>query len=346
MTLLMFSFYFFSLFLETIAHTMTPEKSSQLHFKSIIVGQNLTLSCSMKQDDVSVMLFWYKQAPGQKPQLVSTFYKHEKTGAMSDTFNNSRFELETSSRKMNLKISNVQMSESGTYYCIHGFLHVFVFWEGTIVQVKGSGLDKQASVHQSLLVTVQPGGSVTLNCTAHIRSCDGEHTIYWFKNSKEPHAGLIYTNGGRNDQCEMTTKTQSCTCVYNLPMKSLNPSHAGTYYCAVASCGYILFGNGTKLDIEDEQGSFVLLYVLSGALGFNAILIFSMGRVAYSMYKTKSGKWPAAQDRTQSDSAVNEDDYQKAEHLHYAAVRANKLSGSRKLGDGGASECLYSGIKM
>ncbi|KAJ8337701.1 hypothetical protein SKAU_G00366670 [Synaphobranchus kaupii] len=39
-------------------------------------------------------------------------------------------------------------------------------------------------------------------------------------------------------------------CVYNFPKRNLSLSDAGTYYCAVATCGEILFGNGTKLDIE------------------------------------------------------------------------------------------------
>uniref|UniRef100_A0A3B4YHW9 Ig-like domain-containing protein n=1 Tax=Seriola lalandi dorsalis TaxID=1841481 RepID=A0A3B4YHW9_SERLL len=113
--------------------------------------------------------------------------------------------------------------------------------------------ENQALVHQSGSETIQPGGSVTLSCTVHTGTCDGEHSVYWFKDSEESHPGLIYTHGDRNDQCERKPETQTQTCVYNLPMENLNRSHAGTYYCAVASCGHILFGNGTKLDVEGES---------------------------------------------------------------------------------------------
>ena len=93
---------------------------------------------------------------------------------------------------------------------------------------------------------------MTLNCTVHTGTCDdGDHSVYWFKNSQESHPGIIYTHGGRNDQCERNSNTQTHTCVYNLPMKSLNLSHAGTD-CAVASCGQILFGNGTKMDVGSK----------------------------------------------------------------------------------------------
>uniref|UniRef100_A0A3B3DR86 Ig-like domain-containing protein n=1 Tax=Oryzias melastigma TaxID=30732 RepID=A0A3B3DR86_ORYME len=102
-------------------------------------------------------------------------------------------------------------------------------------------------------VEVQSGDSVTLNCTVHTGSCDGEHRVYWFKDSEDSHPGLIYTHGGRNDQCERKKNTQTHSCVYNLHMKNLNESHAGIYYCAVASCGHILFGNGTKLVLTDAE---------------------------------------------------------------------------------------------
>ncbi|XP_015217293.1 uncharacterized protein [Lepisosteus oculatus] len=40
--------------------------------------------------------------------------------------------------------------------------------------------------------------------------------------------------------------TQSC--IYDLPKSNLSHSEAGIYYCAVATCGEIVFGNGTLHD--------------------------------------------------------------------------------------------------
>uniref|UniRef100_A0A674E134 Ig-like domain-containing protein n=1 Tax=Salmo trutta TaxID=8032 RepID=A0A674E134_SALTR len=102
-------------------------------------------------------------------------------------------------------------------------------------------------------LSVQPGDSVTLNCTMHTDTCAGEHSVYWFRHgSGESHPGIIYTHVDRSDQCEKSSEAGSPTqsCVYNLPKRNLSLSDAGTYYCAVASCGEILFGNGTKLDIQ------------------------------------------------------------------------------------------------
>uniref|UniRef100_A0A3B3C8F8 Ig-like domain-containing protein n=1 Tax=Oryzias melastigma TaxID=30732 RepID=A0A3B3C8F8_ORYME len=123
--------------------------------------------------------------------------------------------------------------------------------EPTNVLVKNSSSYIQTSVDQSSSENIHAGDSVTLNCTVHTGSCDGEHRVYWFKDSEDSHPGLIYTHGGRNDQCEHK-KTQPHSCVYELLLKNLTRSHAGIYYCAVASCGHILFGKGTKLDLRGE----------------------------------------------------------------------------------------------
>ncbi|TWW63268.1 hypothetical protein D4764_03G0002760 [Takifugu flavidus] len=65
-------------------------------------------------------------------------------------------------------------------------------------------------------------------------------------NSGPSQLGLMYSHTGRNKQCERKTNT----CFYSFSMKNVNTSQTGTYYCAVAACGHILFGNGTKLVFE------------------------------------------------------------------------------------------------
>ena len=207
----------------------------------------MTLPCFYKID-VAARLYWYRQPLGQKPQLISSFYMFNKNVAFYGEFeNNPRFTLDTRDGKNHLNIADLHISDSAAYNCISSVLHSLEILESQTVSVTGSSW-----VRQSASESIQPGGSVTLNCTVHTGTCDGEHIVYWFKHSQESHPGLIYTHGGRNDQCERKDNTQTHTCVYNLPMKSLNLSHAGTYYCAVASCGHILFGSGTMLDFQGE----------------------------------------------------------------------------------------------
>ncbi|KAM7366058.1 hypothetical protein PAMP_015527 [Pampus punctatissimus] len=277
--------------LENAAQGTKTNLSFSVHqdsgFVSVNVGEKVSLQC-FYEGDVRAWLYWYKQSLGQKPRLISTFSMYAKKNTFHDEFtNNPRFTLDTGSGTNHLMITELHLSDSATYYCASSFSYMIEFAEGTIVSVKGSGLNIQASVHQSASESIQPGDSVTLNCTVHTGTCDdGEHSVYWFKNSQESHPGIIYTHGGRNDQCERNNNTQTHTCVYNLPMKSLNLSHAGTY-CAVASCGQILFGNGTKLDSEHEVVSLVLVYFLSGALTITIILCVLLAILVHKMSRRK-----------------------------------------------------------
>uniref|UniRef100_A0A0F8AKY9 Ig kappa chain V region K29-213 n=1 Tax=Larimichthys crocea TaxID=215358 RepID=A0A0F8AKY9_LARCR len=324
---------------------VTTLKQASLHSESVSVEESVTLPCSCQD---AKLFYWYKQDVGQKPKLVSTFYSHNNnSGTFNNEFqNNPRFSLDTENQKYNLKISDLQISDSATYHCVKSNTQKFEFCRGTTISVKGSGLNIPALVHQSASETIQPGGSVTLNCTVHTGTCDGEHSVYWFKDSEESHPGLIYTHGGRNDQCERKPNTQTHTCVYNLQIKNPYLFHDGTYDCAVASCGHILFGEGAKLDFEgfwistDEADSLSLVYFLSGALTFTTVLVVLL---TFSVYKMK---------KRNCQCTVVIDSFifcyqlcQDKENLHYAALRVHKANRSRRERDNTESECVYSSVK-
>uniref|UniRef100_A0A4W6DH27 Ig-like domain-containing protein n=1 Tax=Lates calcarifer TaxID=8187 RepID=A0A4W6DH27_LATCA len=301
-------------------------------FISANVGDNLTLRCFYDSD--AAKYYWYKQTLGQKLQPISNTYKFDKSGNFHDEFkDNPRFTLETNAGMNHLKISDVQPSDSATYYCARGYSFMFEFAEGTIVSVKESESE-----------TIQPGGSVTLNCTVHTETCDGEHSVYWFKSSEESHPGLIYTHGDRNDQCERKPNTQTHTCIYNLSLKNLNLSHAGTYYCAVASCGHILFGNGTKVDIEDEVDSLILVYFLSGGVTFTTILSVLLAFSIYKINKRNNCKCSGIQYFFMSGSSYSGS--QDADHLHYAALSVNLPNRSRRQRNNTNNDCVYSSVKQ
>ncbi|XP_037537414.1 uncharacterized protein LOC119414390 [Nematolebias whitei] len=287
MSPLMFAACLTCLLMGTIAGLAALPQSSSLHFESVKVGQNVTLKC-FYQDNHGMILYWYKTTLGQKPQKVSEILKHSRNGSLNDEFRNDpRFDLEYGSGKHHLKISDVKLSDSATYYCVSGKSFELDFLEGAVVHVKGSGLNIQTVVHRS-------GGSVTLSCMIQTGPCDGEHRVYWFRNSEESHVGLIYTHGGRDDECEITSKRQ--TCLYNVPLKNPNHSHAGTYLCAVASCGQILFSNGITLNSTEKVDFLVLVYVLSATLAFTVILLVLLAGIAFKMYKRKNFKCKASLD--------------------------------------------------
>uniref|UniRef100_A0A4W5JME7 Ig-like domain-containing protein n=1 Tax=Hucho hucho TaxID=62062 RepID=A0A4W5JME7_9TELE len=190
--------------------------------------------------------------------VISTIYKYDKVG---------------SGQEINhLSNSDMKSSDLATYYCWSAHSNVVEFKKITIYNIKGTS-------HRA---SVQPGASVTLNCTIHTETCAGEHSVYWFRHgSGESCPGIIYTHGDRSDQCEKSPEAGSPTqsCVFNLPKRNLSLSDAGTYYCAVASCGEILFGKGIKLDIDHDckEDHLLLVYSLCEALALCFILIIVLG---------------------------------------------------------------------
>ncbi|XP_073330789.1 uncharacterized protein [Pagrus major] len=338
-------FHLTCLFLGITAQTTALKSSSSVHpdggFLSVKTGDSLTLPCFYNAD-VAARLYWYKQPLGQKLQLISSFYTFNKNVTFYGEFkNNPRFTLDTRDGKNHLKISDLHISDSAAYNCISSVLRSLEILESITVSVTGS-----AWVHQSAPEIIQPGGSVTLNCTVHTGTCDGEHSVYWFKHSQESHPGLIYTHGGRNDQCERKDNTQTHTCVYNLPINSLNLSHAGTYYCAVASCGHILFGDGTKLDFEDKVDSPVLVYFLSGALTFTTILVVLLALSVFKMKKRNSYQSTESQARLSAQSTTNPEGHGDADNLHYAALSVKLPNRSRRQRNNTNNECVYSSVKL
>uniref|UniRef100_A0A8C9X6L7 Ig-like domain-containing protein n=1 Tax=Sander lucioperca TaxID=283035 RepID=A0A8C9X6L7_SANLU len=335
---------------------LSPSVRQETGFISAYIGDSVTLRCFYK-DDVAAMFFWYKQTLGEKPRLISSFYKHDKNGTFIDELKNDpRFTLESKNGNYHLTISKLRISDSATYYCISIYAYQFQFTEGTTVDVKGSGLKIQATVHQSASESIQPGGSVTLNCTVHTGTCDGEHSVYWFKKSEESQPGLIYTHGDRNDQCERKPNTQTHTCVYNLPIKNLSLSHNMTYYCAVATCGHILFGNGTKLELVGKE----LFYIV-----FSVSQPESQARLSAPSTANAEVKFILINNLFISQQHIflyyffvfNFDfllhfyilcyqGFRDVDNLHYAALSVNLPNRSRRQRNNTNSECVYSGVKQ
>lgn len=200
------------------------------------------------------MFYWYKQILGLRPSLISSHYKYKQNSTFHGSFkDDARLAVEAGKGELNLTITKLHFSDSASYYCAGSNMLTLHFFEGATISVRGSGINIPASIHQSPSMTIQPGEELTLNCTVDTGSCAGHHSVYWYRDSEEYRPGLLYTQGGKNDQCKRKNSTQTSRCVFSLPLNSLDFSDAETFYCAVVACGHVLFGNGTKINIQGES---------------------------------------------------------------------------------------------
>ncbi|XP_028331060.1 uncharacterized protein LOC114480835, partial [Gouania willdenowi] len=234
------------------------------------------------------LFFWYKQPLRQEPKIIS-IHSYDRKGTFQDEFKDKiRFTSEKDNHSLILTISRVQVSDSATYYCAKSMNRFHMqFSEGTTVFVKDENSLFKTLVQQSDSETIHPGDSVTLKCTASTGSCDGEPSVYWFKNSEDHHPSLIYTQNDNSDHCERKTN-KTHTCVSNLSLNNLDQSNAGTYYCAVTVCGRIVFGNGSRLELRDN--SLFLVYILGGALVFTIMPLIFLIILTYKRSKSNSSR--------------------------------------------------------
>uniref|UniRef100_A0A3P8TRJ6 Ig-like domain-containing protein n=1 Tax=Amphiprion percula TaxID=161767 RepID=A0A3P8TRJ6_AMPPE len=204
------------------------------------LGDDVTLFCHYASE--AKYLLWYKQVAGEKPQIISSFYKHSPDSiSFHNQFQgNQRFSVQTGQGFYHLKISDIQDSDSAILYFLNLiFLSFSKFAESSC----------WSFLQQPKSDSVQTGGSATLSCTV---LADGKRNIYWFKrDSGSSHLGIIYTQTNSSSQCVKNPDSPEQRCVFRLPKSNVSLSDAGMYYCAVASCGEILFGKGTRLNSEE-----------------------------------------------------------------------------------------------
>ncbi|CAJ1086658.1 signal-regulatory protein beta-2-like [Xyrichtys novacula] len=252
-------------------------------------GDNVTLRC-FYDSQVAMHFSWYRQTLGGGPELLSTVYKYDEPSKVSPWMEkNPRFSLLRMRGCNHLHITDVQPSDSASYFCGSSHSNVVEFGEGIFLSVRGASLKDvdQGPVSKSF----RSGGSVTLNCTVHTGTgtCDGEHNVYWFRQGFKK--GVLHT---QKDGCKQVPAAgpSSKSCVYHLQKSNLNSSDAGTYFCAVASCGEILFGNGSTLLVTDgaeDQMAQIRILVWLSIIRTGILLLFVIVCLLIYFGKTTKG---------------------------------------------------------
>uniref|UniRef100_W5MPV0 Uncharacterized LOC107076177 n=1 Tax=Lepisosteus oculatus TaxID=7918 RepID=W5MPV0_LEPOC len=298
---------------------------SQPHLTvSVQLGEEVTLECFFATEKVA-QLFWLKNPIGETPIcMASSSYNLVGTMSYGEFLNNERMKVTKDEGRFTLSFSSVQPSDEATYYCTAYFLNYMSFGNGTLLTLKEntSHLNVMSFVQKPVSIQFQTGDDVILQCTIHTETCAGDHSVYWFRHgSGESLPGLIYTHGIRSDQCERRSVARPPTrsCVYILPKKNLSLSDAGTYYCAVAICREILFGNGTLLEITGTDHHCIYLHTVVALVTTN---IFSVIFIMVYIYKKRQfyegGKTPIFNQVAESTSKDQQDS--DTDKVNYAAL--------------------------
>ncbi|XP_053487928.1 uncharacterized protein LOC128612049 [Ictalurus furcatus] len=222
---------------------------SRPSFISVRSGECVTLNCTLIGSSLDLVI-WYKQIFGEMPQKVGEglAYKDVK---ISPEFKTSGYKMETTDSGISLTISHIKKEHGGLYYC--GQLS----WENVAVNLsRGTFLevtderDINVSVFQNgVSDSVPAGASVTLQCSVLSESRSAELQVLWFRAAPpQSRPQIIYTHHNSSHQCESGSSTHPC--VYNFSKNILSLNDTGTYYCAVAVCGKIIFGNGTQVQLS------------------------------------------------------------------------------------------------
>uniref|UniRef100_A0A3B4TD77 Ig-like domain-containing protein n=1 Tax=Seriola dumerili TaxID=41447 RepID=A0A3B4TD77_SERDU len=226
-----------------------------ISLNAVELGDNATFTCPVSDTENKILL-WCKQPLGQIVQMVAAVIVG--TITVTEQFKDSRFTVTKGDNHYLLTIRNVSKVDEATYFCQSGTSYSQTVSNGTFLAVNGK-------ISYTFQCLIQLGASMTLQCSLLYTNkesraqCPGEHSVHWFRaGSGGFHPGIIYTHSNRSDEQEERS------CVYSLSKTIQNSSDAGTYYCAVVTCGEILFGEGTK--VETRSGLDPVVVVLGGLL--------------------------------------------------------------------------------
>uniref|UniRef100_A0A3P8NKI0 Ig-like domain-containing protein n=1 Tax=Astatotilapia calliptera TaxID=8154 RepID=A0A3P8NKI0_ASTCA len=221
---------------------IVARKNSLVPVKTVQLGQPVTLTCALPKGLQSGEVHWYKQNHGDTLKLIMTSFKST-PAQYGPAFSRSRFEEHNDNNFSNVTILKTVQEDEGIYHC--GLTEwIRTNWSGTYLFVKGKLVVQQLTGSNP----IHPGDTVTFQCSvSHSvnKTCPGGLRVLWFRDRSHESHPVIYAN--THNECEKRSDTQR-TCVYHFS-KNVSSSDGGTYYCAVATCGEILFGNGTTLEL-------------------------------------------------------------------------------------------------
>ncbi|XP_062855692.1 tyrosine-protein phosphatase non-receptor type substrate 1-like [Trichomycterus rosablanca] len=299
------------------------------------VGDNVTLRCFLLKKDHTGPIVWYKQTAEQGLSLIASV---QQDSSYEEDFRHPRFNIKREKESFHLNIASVEPSDEASYYC-GSIQFLTLFGNGTFLSVRGDE-DVKVSVNQHAeLDSVPAGESVNLQCSVLSESKTSEHQVLWFRSAEpQSHPQIIYTHHNSSHQCKNSSSTYSC--VYNFSKNILTINDTGTYYCAVAICGKIIFGNGTTVQLAASVDSVVIyVAVILGVLvAVFSVLVVSCKMRTCEHCRVRSQQGSVVEKSTDQDCDAAELNYIA---LHFTDKKAKKERGKRNP----AQDCVYSTVR-
>uniref|UniRef100_A0A8C7Q7V0 Ig-like domain-containing protein n=1 Tax=Oncorhynchus mykiss TaxID=8022 RepID=A0A8C7Q7V0_ONCMY len=115
-------------------------------------GDNVTFHCT----DVTGApghVGWFKQDNGSEPICIASMYSSEPTVQRHNGFQPSHMEMFISHRKIFLKITEVDVADSGVYFC-GMFDKYIIFTNVTVLKVQGNLFNNLSAVTPTALTCI------------------------------------------------------------------------------------------------------------------------------------------------------------------------------------------------
>ncbi|XP_076829150.1 uncharacterized protein LOC143475252 [Brachyhypopomus gauderio] len=326
-----------AVFVVTFCLFITVKSSDipELQVKRVKHGDNITIKCNhnMTEDNKTFNLFWYKQKFGKLPEHIVRSFERNEMIRFDPAFNRGRFSI-TMDGRFGLSINEIKEDDIGTYICGQVKKNYLEFLSGTLLMLQAG-----KNVYSPLTnIVTKREESTTLQCSveASTSNCIGKYSVYWFRHgSGESHPGIIYTHEDHGDQCKNRSEHRSTqSCVYELPKKILSSSDSGTYYCAVAACGKIIFGNGTAVECTENNYWIVITLATSNVIVI--LIMVALFGVLFKKQMQDSSNYNPSQTNQAEDSNT----------LNYIAVRFTQKPSSSTLPRLKDSQDVYAQIKV
>ncbi|XP_041845655.1 uncharacterized protein LOC121642771 [Melanotaenia boesemani] len=253
------------------------------------LGGSASFTCDLPGTKMSRReVYWYKQSQGDTLKLivkVTRLQQKPSTSKFAPEFSDSGIKVQDETTFIRLTIPRTTQEDEGIYHCAIMDWASDIRWSGTYLMVKGNTAKTLNYRVVQQLTASDPGNPETLQCSVLSDSddwtCPEDLKLLWFRSgSDNSHPQIIYTDGNRPDDCEKRSDAQR-SCNYNFSRK-VTSSDDGMYYCAVATCGKIVFGNGTVLGKEQRKGSEYFFLVITGSCLVISIII----NIVFICYRT------------------------------------------------------------